>query len=180
MYSPFYGNLKAFLADDVTYYLYYNPKIIQEIILNKNYDFIKPYNTSAIAIVGKGLLFSEGKSNINFMPYISKTTLDIICSVEAYYSILNSSPTVLRMTISLLANYIPLIREIPVNINTGHETTNVIACWALYLLSEHPHEQDLLREELVKAFPDKSNFNPTFDDINSSALHKSTEIGLNS
>jgi cytochrome P450 len=49
----------------------------------------------------------------------------------------------------------------------GHETTNVTACWALYLLSEHPHVQDLLREELVKAFPDKSNFNPTFDDINS-------------
>ncbi|CAB4478294.1 cytochrome P450 [Rhizophagus irregularis] len=313
--GPFYGNLKAFLADDfnsgVKWFKEYgyiikfhgifnkpslfiaDPKIIQEIILNKNYDFIKPYNTSAIAIAGKGLLFSEGedhkrqrkmmspafthnnikemiptfiritstlkgliedeinqgKSNINFTPYISKTTLDIIGSVgfnyefnsltssnelaEAYDSILNSPPTVLRMTISLLANYVPLIREIPVDINrkfknacavinrvskqlieekyneakngelkskdllsvlininktlpveekitdeelkyqimtfliAGHETTNVTACWALYLLSEHPYVQDLLREELVKAFPDKSNFNPTFDDINS-------------
>jgi hypothetical protein len=36
---------------------------------------------------------------------------------EAYDSILNSPPTVLRMTISLLANYVPLIREIPVDIN---------------------------------------------------------------
>jgi cytochrome P450 len=49
----------------------------------------------------------------------------------------------------------------------GHATTNVTICWALYLLAKHSHEQDLLREELVKAFPDKSNFNPTFDDINS-------------
>jgi cytochrome P450 len=49
----------------------------------------------------------------------------------------------------------------------GHETTNVTTCWALYLLSEHPHFQDSLREELVKAFPDKSKFNPTFDEINS-------------
>jgi cytochrome P450 len=49
----------------------------------------------------------------------------------------------------------------------GHETTNVGTCWALHLLAQHPHEQDLLREELIKAFPDKSNFNPTFDEINS-------------
>ncbi|GET00295.1 cytochrome P450 [Rhizophagus clarus] len=49
----------------------------------------------------------------------------------------------------------------------GHATTNVTVCWALYLLSRHPHEQDLLREELVKAFPDKLNFNPTFDEISS-------------
>ncbi|GBB88721.1 hypothetical protein RclHR1_01530009 [Rhizophagus clarus] len=49
----------------------------------------------------------------------------------------------------------------------GHETTNVTTCWALYLLSQNPHEQDLLRAELVKAFPDKSNFNPTLDEINS-------------
>ncbi|CAB4387303.1 unnamed protein product [Rhizophagus irregularis] len=40
-----------------------------------------------------------------------------------------------------------------------HETTNILTNWALYLLSQHPHVQDLLREELVKAFPDKSNFN---------------------
>src|SRR5438045_8103513 len=49
----------------------------------------------------------------------------------------------------------------------GHETTSVSTSWALYLLAQHPIEQDLLREELVKAFPDKSNFNPTFDEINS-------------
>ncbi|CAG8771695.1 8320_t:CDS:2, partial [Rhizophagus irregularis] len=34
-------------------------------------------------------------------------------------------------------------------------------------VSAKAHVQDLLREELVKAFPDKSNFNPTFDEINS-------------
>ena len=49
----------------------------------------------------------------------------------------------------------------------GHITTSVATSWALYHLAKHPHEQDLLREELVKAFPDKSKFNPTFDDINS-------------
>src|SRR4051812_24297759 len=49
----------------------------------------------------------------------------------------------------------------------GHETTSSSTCWALYLLAQYPHEQDLLREELVKAFPDKSKFNPTFDEINS-------------
>jgi hypothetical protein len=35
------------------------------------------------------------------------------------------------------------------------------------MLAQHPHDQDLLREELVKAFPDKDKFNPTFDEINS-------------
>ncbi len=49
----------------------------------------------------------------------------------------------------------------------GHETTNLATGWALYLLAEHLHEQDLLREELVKAFPDKSKFNPTFEEISS-------------
>ncbi|CAI2162522.1 13025_t:CDS:2 [Funneliformis geosporum] len=48
----------------------------------------------------------------------------------------------------------------------GHEAINSSMSWALYLLAQHPHEQDLLREELVRAFPDKSNFNPTFDEIN--------------
>ncbi|PKY39667.1 cytochrome P450 [Rhizophagus irregularis] len=50
---------------------------------------------------------------------------------------------------------------------TGHETTSATTCWALYLLAQHPHEQDLLREELVKAIPDKSNFNLSYDEINS-------------
>ncbi len=49
----------------------------------------------------------------------------------------------------------------------GHSTTSVSVCWALYMLAQRPHDQDLLREELVKAFPDKSKFNPTFDEINS-------------
>ena len=49
----------------------------------------------------------------------------------------------------------------------GHETTSATTSWALYFLAQHPHDQDLLREELVKAFPDKSKFNPTFDEINS-------------
>ncbi|PKY19074.1 cytochrome P450 [Rhizophagus irregularis] len=48
---------------------------------------------------------------------------------------------------------------------------------------ELKYQQDLLREELVKAFPDKSNFNPTFDEINSleylSCLVKET-LRLNS
>jgi cytochrome P450 len=49
----------------------------------------------------------------------------------------------------------------------GHETTSTSTSWALYSLAQNPHEQDLLREELVKAFPDKSKFNPTYDEINS-------------
>ena len=49
----------------------------------------------------------------------------------------------------------------------GHETTNVLLCWALCELATHPHEQDLLREELVKAFPNRSEFDPTFEEINS-------------
>ncbi|PKY21653.1 cytochrome P450 [Rhizophagus irregularis] len=49
----------------------------------------------------------------------------------------------------------------------GHETVATAICWALYSLAQDPHEQNLLREELVKAFPDISKFNPTFDEINS-------------
>ena len=49
----------------------------------------------------------------------------------------------------------------------GHSTTSVSVCWALYMLAQRPHDQDLLREELVKAFPDKSKINPTLDEINS-------------
>jgi len=48
----------------------------------------------------------------------------------------------------------------------GHATTSFSLSWALLTLAQNPHEQDLLREELVKAFPDKSKFNPTFDEIN--------------
>ncbi|CAI2164424.1 11510_t:CDS:2 [Funneliformis geosporum] len=49
----------------------------------------------------------------------------------------------------------------------GHETSSTTTSWALLLLAQNPLEQDLLREELVKAFPDKSKFNPTFEEINS-------------
>ena len=49
----------------------------------------------------------------------------------------------------------------------GHDTTSAATSWALHLLAQHPREQDLLREELVEAFPDKSKFNPTYDEINS-------------
>ncbi|PKY16233.1 cytochrome P450 [Rhizophagus irregularis] len=189
-------------------------------------------------------------SNINLTPYISKTTLDVIGSVgfnyefnsltssndlaDAYASLFNNKTNpVLRIFVSILSSYIPLVRKIPIdenrkfnnacsvihrvskklmeekyneakngelkskdllslliNINktlpaeekmtdevlqyqimtfliAGHETTSASTCWALYLLTKYPHEQDLLREELVKAFPDKSKFNPTFDEINS-------------
>ncbi|CAI2171263.1 9789_t:CDS:2 [Funneliformis geosporum] len=50
---------------------------------------------------------------------------------------------------------------------SGHETTSNATAWALYTLAKFPHEQDMLRAELVKAFPDKSKFNPTYDEINS-------------
>ncbi|RGB30117.1 cytochrome P450 [Rhizophagus diaphanus] len=60
------------------------------------------------------------------------------------------------------------IRQIMTFLVTGHETTSATTCcWALYLLAQHPHEQDLLRKELVKAIPVKSNFNPSYDEINS-------------
>ena len=48
----------------------------------------------------------------------------------------------------------------------GHETTSASTAWSLYFLAKNPHGQDKLREELVKAFPDKSKFNPTYDEIN--------------
>ncbi|GET00307.1 cytochrome P450 [Rhizophagus clarus] len=262
-----YGNIVKYhgLFNEPTLYVA-DSKIIQEITLSKTYDFVKPYNPSALAIAGVGLVFSEGenhkrqrkmmnpaftynnikemvptfirvtttlkgliekevnlgKSNINLTPYLSKTTLDVIGLVgfnyefnsltssnelaTAYDSLFNQPATKLRIAMSLLSRYVPLIRQIPIDINkkfrdsyllsllininktlpdeekiddeelkyqimtfliAGHETTNVTTCWALYLLAQHPHEQDLLREELVKAFPDKSNFNPTYDEINS-------------
>ncbi|CAB4437625.1 unnamed protein product [Rhizophagus irregularis] len=35
-------------------------KLVQEITLNKPYDFIKPYNASGISLVGRGLVYAEG------------------------------------------------------------------------------------------------------------------------
>ncbi|CAB4433313.1 unnamed protein product [Rhizophagus irregularis] len=153
-----------------------------------------------IASTLKGLIekeINQGNSNINLTPFISKTTLDIIGLVgfsyefnsltssnelaAAYDSALNAPRSTFQTGVIMLSNYVPFIRDIPVEKMTfeelkyqimtflmaGHETTNVTTCWALYLLAQHPHEQDKLREELVKAFPDKSNYNPTYDEINS-------------
>ncbi|CAB5322819.1 unnamed protein product [Rhizophagus irregularis] len=289
-----YGNIVKYhgLFNKPTLYIA-DSKIIQGMTLSNTYNFVKPFNASALAIAGIGLFFAEGenhrrqrkmmnpaftysnvkemapafvritlilkglienevklgKSNINLSSYLSKTTLDMIGIVgfsyefnsltssnelaAAYESVFNLPASNLRIAISLLANYVPLVRQIPVDINkkfknacaiiervskklieekyneakygelkgkdllsllininktlpdeekindtelkhqimtfliAGHETTNVTTCWALHLLAQHPHEQDLLREELVKAFPDKSNFNPTYDEINS-------------
>ncbi|CAB4485818.1 cytochrome P450 [Rhizophagus irregularis DAOM 181602=DAOM 197198] len=249
-------------------------KLIQEITLNHVYDYITPPKMLAdgIAIAGRGLLSLiitskkwRTESNINLTPYISKATLDVIGIVgfnyefnsltspnelaKAYDSVTNVPQPALRFAISLLSNYVPYIRNIPIDMNrkfksacevidrvskklikekynkaekgelkgkdllsllininktlpieekmtdeelkyqimtflvAGHETTSISTCWTLYFLAHHTHEQDLLREELVKAFPDKSNFNPTFDEINSleylSCLVKET-LRLNS
>jgi hypothetical protein len=51
---------------------------------------------------------------------------------EAYDSILNSPPTILRMTIILLANYVPFIREIPVDANRKFKN----ACAVINRVSE--------------------------------------------
>ncbi|GBB91254.1 hypothetical protein RclHR1_18400003 [Rhizophagus clarus] len=270
-------------------------KIVQDITLNHVYDFIKPTHTltDAIAMAGRGLVFSEGEdhkrqrkmmnpafvhsnikemvpafirvasilkgliedklsqgeSEINLTPYMSKATLDAIGLVgfnyefnsltssneltDAYDSLMNPPNAALRFFINYLSNYIPFIRNLPIDTNrkfndacvivdrvskelirekykeaengklggkdlislltsinktlpveekmtddelkyqimtfllAGHETTSISICWALYFLAQHPHEQDLLREELVKAFPDKLKFNPTYDEINS-------------
>ncbi|PKY44217.1 cytochrome P450, partial [Rhizophagus irregularis] len=314
--SLLYGNLKTLMTEEsgvpqlrwikkygnvIKYHGLFNKpilliadiKLVQEITLNKPYDFIKPFNASGISLIGRGLVFAEGdnhkrqrkmsnpaftysnvkemvpsfirigstlkglieekinsgETNINLTPYISKATLDVIGLVGfnyefnsltsqnelaiAYDSVFNNPVTTLRIVLNLLSNYVPSVREIPleankrfkntcattdrvskrlveeryneakngelkekdllsllVNINnklpveekmtddelkyqimtflfTGHETTSISICWALYSLAQHPHEQDLLREELVKAFPDKSKFNPTYDEINS-------------
>ncbi|PKY26867.1 cytochrome P450 [Rhizophagus irregularis] len=314
--SSLYGNLKTLMTEEsgvpqlrwikkygnvIKYHgLFNNPilliadtKLVQEITLNKAYDFIKPPNASGISLIGRGLIYAEGddhkrqrklsnpaftysnvkemvpsfvrigstlkglieeklnsgETNINLTPYISKATLDVIGLVGfnyefnsltsqnelaiAYDSIFNNPVTTLRIVLNLLSNYVPSVREIPleankrfknacatidrvskrlveeryneakngelkgkdllsllININNklpaeekmtddelkyqimtflfaGHETTSISTCWALYSLAQHPHEQDLLREELVKAFPDKSKFNPTYDEINS-------------
>ncbi|CAB4433320.1 unnamed protein product [Rhizophagus irregularis] len=193
-------------------------RIIQEITLNKVYDFIKPPKmlADAIIIAGKGIVLAEGEdhkrqrkmmnpafshnnvkemiptfirvaftlkdliedkvnlgeSEINLTPYISKATLDVIGLVGFNYEFnsLTSSNELAEAYDSLLNEKMTdeeLKYQIMTFLIAGHETTSVSTCWALYLLAQHPREQDLLREELVKAFPDKSKFNPTFDEINS-------------
>ncbi|CAG8736289.1 11016_t:CDS:2, partial [Rhizophagus irregularis] len=185
-------------------------------------DFIRVTNT-LIDLIKKEL--SQGNSNVNLTPYISKTTLDIIGLVGfsyefnsltspnelavAYDGVFNTTPDMLHATIIMLSSYISFVRHIPFGVNlrykeacdvihresqklidakykeaesgdlkiAGHETTSVTTSWALYLLAHHPHYQDLLREELVKAYPDKSKFNPTYDEIHSlEFLNCGTEI----
>ncbi|GBC02750.1 hypothetical protein RclHR1_00480007 [Rhizophagus clarus] len=291
-----YGNIVKFYGIfNQTSILVADTKIIQDMTLNHVYDFIKPPNllADAILIAGRGLVLAEGEehkrqrkmmnpafahnnvkemvptfirvastligliedkvnsgeSNINLTPYISKATLDVIGLAgfnyefnsltssnelaEAYNALFNSPNPTLRFISTVLANYIPFFREIPIKMNrdfknacaiinrvskklmeekyneakngelkskdllsllininmalpdeekitndelqyqimtfliAGHETTSSTTLWCLYSLAHYPHEQDLLREELVKAFPDKSKFNPTFDEINS-------------
>ncbi|CAB5352851.1 unnamed protein product [Rhizophagus irregularis] len=99
-----------------------------------------------IAIAGRGLLsliitskkwfqhlFERTESNINLTPYISKATLDVIGIVgfnyefnsltspnelaKAYDSVTNVPQPALRFAISLLSNYVPYIRNIPIDMN---------------------------------------------------------------
>ncbi|PKY41588.1 cytochrome P450 [Rhizophagus irregularis] len=74
-----------------------------------------------------------GESNINLTPYISKATLDVIGIVgfnyefnsltspnelaKAYDSVTNVPQPALRFAISLLSNYVPYIRNIPIDMN---------------------------------------------------------------
>jgi cytochrome P450 len=37
--------------------------VIQEITLNKVYDFVKPYSSDIVAIAGNGLVLAEGENH---------------------------------------------------------------------------------------------------------------------
>ncbi|CAG8708900.1 4604_t:CDS:2 [Rhizophagus irregularis] len=154
--SLFFGNIKTLLIQEdaqlnwvqkygniLKYHGLFNQpallisdtKIIQDITLNRVYDFIKPPHmmADAIAMAGRGLVFTEvaftlksliedkvnlGESEINLTPHISKATLDVIGLVaEAYDSLMNAPSSVLRLVISYLSNIIPYIRELPIDIN---------------------------------------------------------------
>ncbi|CAB4385599.1 unnamed protein product [Rhizophagus irregularis] len=198
--SSLYGNLKTLMTEEsgvpqlrwikkygnvIKYHgLFNNPilliadtKLVQEITLNKAYDFIKPLNASGISLIGRGLIYAEGddhkrqrklsnpaftysvvkemvpsfvhigstlkglieeklnsgETNINLTPYISKATLDVIGLVGfnyefnsltsqnelaiAYDSIFNNPVTTLRIVLNLLSNYVPSVREIPLEAN---------------------------------------------------------------
>ncbi|GBC20781.2 cytochrome P450 [Rhizophagus irregularis DAOM 181602=DAOM 197198] len=126
-----------------------------------------------VSSILKGLIENEinqGNSNINLTPYISKAALDIIGLVGfKYVPFIGDIPIVEngvlknKDLLSLLINtnktlpdeetmtYEELKNLLMTFLIAGHDTTNVATCWALYLLVQHPHEQDLLREELVKA-----------------------------
>ncbi|CAG8586866.1 uncharacterized protein OCT59_021047 [Rhizophagus irregularis] len=306
--SSLYGNLKTLMTEEsgvpqlrwikkygnvIKYHgLFNNPilliadtKLVQEITLNKAYDFIKPLNASGISLIGRGLIYAEGddhkrqrklsnpaftysnvkemvpsfvrigstlkglieeklnsgETNINLTPYISKATLDVIGLVGfnyefnsltsqnelaiAYDSIFNNPVTTLRIVLNLLSNYVPSVREIPLEANKrfknacatidrvskrlveeryneakngelkGKDLLSLLIninnklpaeekmtddelkyqdtkqqAYQLAGLCIHLHNIHMnktLREELVKAFPDKSKFNPTYDEINS-------------
>jgi cytochrome P450 len=40
-----------------------DPKLIQEITLNKAYDFTKPSNAAIFSLVGRGLILAEGEDH---------------------------------------------------------------------------------------------------------------------
>ncbi|CAG8488230.1 18799_t:CDS:2, partial [Rhizophagus irregularis] len=257
--SLIYGNLKTLMKEEsgvpqlgwveehgkvITFHGLFNKpklyiadaKLIQEILLNKAYDFIKPPSVAIISLIGRGLILAEGEdhkrqrkmsnpaftytstlkdliedkinsgeTNINLTPYISKATLDVIGLVAvAYDSIFNSPVTPLRIALNIISNYIPLVREIPLEPNKRFKNACEVSSRVSKRLVEEryneakneelkgrdllsllininnklpaeekmsdeelKYQQDSLREELVKAFPDKSKFNPTYDDINS-------------
>ncbi|KAK2460650.1 hypothetical protein APHAL10511_007120 [Amanita phalloides] len=55
-----------------------------------------------------------------------------------------------------------VVAQVPTFLVAGHETTSVGTTWALYALTQHPHAQEELREELISVSSD----NPTMDELN--------------
>ncbi|RGB27760.1 cytochrome P450 [Rhizophagus diaphanus] len=109
-----YGNI-------VKYYGIFNkptifvadPKIIQEITFSRSYDFIKPYSTSnksAIALLGKGLIFAEGDDH--------KRQRKMMNPAFSHSNIKGMVPDFIRVTTSL----IDLIKE---EINQGNSNVNL-------------------------------------------------------
>ncbi|RIA79007.1 cytochrome P450, partial [Glomus cerebriforme] len=89
-----------------------------------------------VALILKGLIEDKvnlGESNINLTPYLSKATLDIIGLVgfnyefnsltspnelaEAYDILMNAQPTALSIAMTILSDYVPFIRKIPIDVN---------------------------------------------------------------
>ncbi|CAB4433319.1 unnamed protein product [Rhizophagus irregularis] len=140
-----------------------DPKIIQDISVTRAYDFIKPPGLLAdsIAVAGRGLIYAEGDDHKRQRKMINPA----FTHSKIKEMVPRSIPIV--MTLKEKISKEELKYQIKTFLVAGHESTSVSICWALYYLSQNLHEQDLLREELVKAFPDKSKFNPTFDELNS-------------
>ncbi|KAF7304539.1 hypothetical protein HMN09_00856600 [Mycena chlorophos] len=55
-----------------------------------------------------------------------------------------------------------VIAQVPTFLVAGHETTSTALTWALYALTQHPHIQARLREELLSVATDT----PTMDELN--------------